>query len=77
MVVSELNNSKMLAKKIVKPSTLSNKNFVKIFKWVDNENIIHNFAKFEIWKLLKISNFVSNVVRTLFKVLMIWFSRGG
>ena len=48
MVVSELNNSKMLAKKIVKPSTLSNKNFVKIFKWVDNENIIHNFAKFEI-----------------------------
>ena len=77
MIVSELNNSKMLAKKIVKPSTLSNKNFVKIFKWADNENIIHNFAKFEIWKLLKISNFVSNVVRTLFKVLMIWFSRGG
>ena len=36
MAVSELNNSKILAQKIVKPSTLSNNNFVKILKWVDN-----------------------------------------
>ena len=36
MAVSELNNSKRLAKKIVKPSTLWNNNFVKILKWADN-----------------------------------------
>ena len=36
MAVSELNNSKLLAQKIVKPSTLSNNNFVKILKWADN-----------------------------------------
>ena len=36
MAVSELNNSKILAQKIVKPSTLSNNNFVKILKWADN-----------------------------------------
>ena len=35
MAVSELNNSKRLAKKIVKPTTLWN-NFVKILKWADN-----------------------------------------
>ena len=34
--VSELNNSKRLAKKIVEPSTLWNNNFVKILKWADN-----------------------------------------
>ena len=36
MAVSELNNSKILAQKIVKPSTLSNNNFAKILKWADN-----------------------------------------
>ena len=37
MAVPELNNSRILAKKkIVKRSTLSNNNFVKILKWVDN-----------------------------------------
>ena len=36
MEVSELNNSKSLVKKIVKPSTLWNNNFVKILKWADN-----------------------------------------
>ena len=72
IAVSELNNSKRLAKKIVEPSTLWNNNLVKILKWADNWNIIHNLAKFEIWKVLKISNFVSTVVRTLFKVLMIF-----
>ena len=36
MAVSELHNSRILAKKIVKPTTLSNNNFVKILKWVDN-----------------------------------------
>ena len=36
IAVSELNNSKGLAKKIVEPSTLWNNNFVKILKWADN-----------------------------------------
>ena len=36
IAVSELNNSKPLAKKIVEPSTLWNNNFVKILKWADN-----------------------------------------
>ena len=36
MAVPELNNSRILAKKIVKRSTLSNNNFVKILKWADN-----------------------------------------
>ena len=36
MAVSELHNSSILAKKIVKPTTLSNNNFVKILKWMDN-----------------------------------------
>ena len=36
MAVSELHNPRILAKKIVKPTTLSNNNFVKILKWVDN-----------------------------------------
>ena len=36
LAVSELNNSKRLAKKIVKPSALWNNNFVKILKWADN-----------------------------------------
>ena len=36
MAVSELNNSRILAQKIVKSSTLSNNNFVKILKWADN-----------------------------------------
>ena len=36
MAVSELNNSRILAKKIVKPRTLWNSNFVKILKWADN-----------------------------------------
>ena len=34
MAVTELNNSKILAQKIVKP--LSNINVVKILKWADN-----------------------------------------
>ena len=36
MTVSELSKSKHLAKKIVKPSTLWNNNFVKILKQADN-----------------------------------------
>ena len=36
IAVSELNNSKRLAKQIVEPSTLWNNNFVKILKWADN-----------------------------------------
>ena len=36
MVVSELHNPRLLAQNIVKPTTLSNNNFVKILKWVDN-----------------------------------------
>ena len=36
MAVSELNNSKILAQKIVKPNTLSNNNLVKILEWADN-----------------------------------------
>ena len=36
MAVPELNNSRILAKKIVKRSTLSNNNFGKILNWVDN-----------------------------------------
>ena len=36
MAVSELNNSKILAQKIVKPNTLSNNNLVQILEWADN-----------------------------------------
>ena len=36
MAVSELNNSRILAKNIVNTRTLSNNNFVKILKWADN-----------------------------------------
>ena len=36
MAISELNNSKILAQKIVKPNTLSNNNLVKILEWADN-----------------------------------------
>ena len=36
IAISELNNSKRLAKKIVEPSTLWNNNLVKILKWADN-----------------------------------------
>ena len=36
MTVSELSNSKRLAKKIVKPSTLWNNNFVNILEQADN-----------------------------------------
>ena len=32
----QLSNAKILAKKMVKPSTFSNNNFVKILKWADN-----------------------------------------
>ena len=36
MAVSELNNSTIVAEKIVKPHTLSNNNFVTLLKWADN-----------------------------------------
>ena len=36
MAVSELKNCRILAKKIVKPRTLSNNNFVTLLKWADN-----------------------------------------
>ena len=36
MAVSELNNSRILAKNIAEPRTLSNNNFVKILKRADN-----------------------------------------
>ena len=36
MAVSEPNNKNILAKKIVKPCTLSNNKFVKLLKWADN-----------------------------------------
>ena len=70
MAVSELNNSKILAQKIVKPSTLSNNILLKYWNGLITKisfMILQNL-KFE--KLFKILNIVSTV-------LMIWFSHGG
>ena len=36
MAVSELNNSRILAKKLLSLALSSNNNFVKILKWADN-----------------------------------------
>ena len=50
MAVSELNNSKILAQKIVKPSTLSNNNLLKYWNGLITKISFMILQKFEIWK---------------------------
>ena len=47
-------------------------NFFEILKRANHQNLFQNFAKTEIWKPLKHSNFVGAVVGALFKVFMIF-----